>query len=53
VPFGGGMAYIEREIRRLVGKAIHNYRLIEDGDLVAYDTDMIGPFGYCADVDHV
>ena len=26
------------------------HRLIEDGDLVAYDTDMIGPFGYCADV---
>ena len=25
-------------------------RAIEDGDLVAFDTDMIGPFGYCADI---
>ena len=28
------MAYLEREIRRLVGKAIHRYRLIEDGDRI-------------------
>jgi tRNA 2-thiocytidine biosynthesis protein TtcA len=28
------MAYLEREIRRLVGKAIHHYRLIEDGDRI-------------------
>ncbi|MEQ8370858.1 MAG: Xaa-Pro peptidase family protein [Alphaproteobacteria bacterium] len=25
-------------------------RMIRPGDLVAFDTDMIGPFGYCADV---
>jgi len=25
-------------------------RLIEAGDLVAFDTDLIGPYGYCADV---
>jgi len=25
-------------------------RIIEDGDLVALDTDMIGPNGYCADI---
>lgn len=25
-------------------------RRIEDGDLVGFDTDMIGPFGYCADL---
>jgi len=25
-------------------------RVIRPGDLVAFDTDMIGPFGYCADV---
>ncbi len=25
-------------------------RTIQDGDLVASDTDMIGPFGYCADI---
>ena len=25
-------------------------RVIEQGDLVAFDTDMIGPFGYCADI---
>ena len=25
-------------------------RLIESGDLVAFDTDMIGPHGYCADI---
>jgi len=25
-------------------------RAIENGDLVAFDTDMIGPFGYCADI---
>ena len=25
-------------------------RRIEAGDLVAFDTDMIGPFGYCADL---
>lgn len=25
-------------------------RLVEDGDLVAFDTDMIGPLGYCADI---
>jgi tRNA 2-thiocytidine biosynthesis protein TtcA len=28
------MAYLEREVRRLVGKAIHHYRLIEDGDRI-------------------
>jgi tRNA 2-thiocytidine biosynthesis protein TtcA len=28
------MAYLEREIRRLAGKAIHHYRLIEDGDRI-------------------
>lgn len=28
------MAYLEREIRRLVGKAIHYYHLIEDGDRI-------------------
>jgi tRNA 2-thiocytidine biosynthesis protein TtcA len=28
------MAYVEREIRRLMGKAIHHYRLIEDGDCI-------------------
>ena len=26
------------------------HRVIESGDLVAFDTDMIGPHGYCADV---
>lgn len=25
-------------------------RVIEAGDLVAFDTDMIGPYGYCADI---
>jgi Xaa-Pro aminopeptidase len=25
-------------------------RMIRAGDLVAFDTDMIGPFGYCADI---
>jgi Xaa-Pro aminopeptidase len=25
-------------------------RIIEDGDLVAFDTDLIGPYGYCADI---
>lgn len=25
-------------------------RVIERGDMVAFDTDMIGPFGYCADI---
>ena len=25
-------------------------RVIEDGDLVSFDTDLIGPFGYCADI---
>lgn len=25
-------------------------RVIEDGDLIAFDTDMIGPYGYCADL---
>jgi tRNA 2-thiocytidine biosynthesis protein TtcA len=28
------MAYLEREIRRLVGKAIHHYHLIENGDRI-------------------
>ncbi len=28
------MAYLEREIRRLVGQAIYRYRLIEDGDRI-------------------
>ncbi|RLB07780.1 MAG: tRNA 2-thiocytidine(32) synthetase TtcA [Deltaproteobacteria bacterium] len=28
------MAYLEREIRKLVGKAIHRYRLIDDGDRI-------------------
>ena len=25
-------------------------RAIEKGDLVAFDTDMVGPYGYCADI---
>ena len=25
-------------------------RKLESGDLVAFDTDMVGPFGYCADI---
>lgn len=25
-------------------------KLIRAGELIAYDTDMIGPFGYCADI---
>jgi Xaa-Pro aminopeptidase len=25
-------------------------RVVEAGDLVAFDTDLIGPYGYCADV---
>jgi Xaa-Pro aminopeptidase len=25
-------------------------RIIRPGDLVAFDTDLIGPFGYCADI---
>ena len=25
-------------------------RVIEDGDVVSFDTDMIGPYGYCADI---
>jgi len=25
-------------------------RKIEEGDLVSFDTDLVGPFGYCADV---
>jgi len=25
-------------------------RIIEPGDLVSFDTDMIGPYGYCSDV---
>lgn len=25
-------------------------RMIEAGDLVAFDTDMVGPFGYCCDL---
>lgn len=25
-------------------------RMIEAGELVAFDTDMIGPYGYCADI---
>ena len=25
-------------------------RVIEDGDIVSFDTDMIGPYGYCADI---
>jgi len=27
-----------------------SHRAIEAGDVVPFDTDMIGPFGYCADV---
>jgi Xaa-Pro aminopeptidase len=25
-------------------------RVIEDGDIVAFDTDLIGPYGYCCDI---
>ncbi len=25
-------------------------RVIEDGDLVSFDTDLVGPYGYCADI---
>ena len=27
-----------------------NNRIIEKGDIVAFDTDMVGPYGYCADI---
>ena len=27
-----------------------SHRRIETGELVAFDTDMIGPYGYCADI---
>lgn len=25
-------------------------RVIEDGDLVSFDTDLVGPYGYCCDI---
>ena len=25
-------------------------KIIQKGDLVAFDTDMVGPYGYCADI---
>ncbi len=25
-------------------------RIIQDGDMVSFDTDLIGPYGYCADI---
>ncbi|WP_440680979.1 M24 family metallopeptidase [Candidatus Pelagibacter sp. HIMB1623] len=25
-------------------------KVIQDGELVAFDTDMVGPYGYCADI---
>ena len=25
-------------------------RILQEGDILAYDTDMIGPYGYCADI---
>ena len=25
-------------------------RVIEDGDIVSFDTDLVGPYGYCADI---
>ncbi|MEO1469396.1 MAG: Xaa-Pro peptidase family protein [Pseudomonadota bacterium] len=25
-------------------------RIMQDGELLAYDTDMVGPYGYCADL---
>jgi Xaa-Pro dipeptidase len=25
-------------------------RIIEDGDMVSFDTDLIGPYGFCADI---
>lgn len=25
-------------------------KTIEDGELVSFDTDLIGPYGYCADI---
>lgn len=28
------MAYVDQEVRRLMGKAIHRYGLIEDGDRI-------------------
>ncbi len=27
-----------------------NNRVINKGDIVAFDTDMVGPYGYCADI---
>ena len=27
-----------------------NNRVIQKGELVAFDTDMVGPYGYCADI---
>jgi Xaa-Pro aminopeptidase len=35
---------LELEIHR------DNARLVEDGDLVAFDTDLVGPFGYLTDI---
>ena len=25
-------------------------RVVEEGDIVAFDTDLVGPYGYCADI---
>jgi len=27
-----------------------NDRIIEEGDILSFDTDLIGPYGYCADI---
>ena len=25
-------------------------KIIQDGEIVSFDTDMVGPYGYCADI---
>ena len=58
--FGGGRWPLEAETieTRLLSSGPRTnpwmqecgHRTIEAGDLVAFDTDMIGPHGYCADI---
>ena len=28
------------------------HRVVQNGDLVAFDTDLVGPFGYLTDISH-
>ena len=50
-----GGEWFETRLLNSGPKQIHGFKsvvieLFKKGDIVAFDTDMVGPYGYCADI---